>query len=415
MSVAANGAAQVLQVTWQNATVYTGGSISFSEPTSTLVAKALFPDGGGSCTPGEPHVVYDEFLSRWVMTINCGGMVLLVSQSSDPTGAWAGVVLDPLSPGQTVRLGYDKNGVYVSENIVGTAKNNYAEDNGINSTLFAIPNSDLAWSASFAPAHVNKAANRPLDACPVVDQNPGKQPTDPAFFVTKACDNNCVTGTNFPLTWVVTPVTWSGTTATFASEQAVSSSRTYNPIGSATQLGNIVKVNLAEDHRVMNAMQSSTHIYATLGSGPCTSNCPDAQAMPTRNFVLWADLDCAMSNCVLAGDGEIADPNHDLGFPTIGVTANSRVGIVAAAFTSMEPALWAWTVLPSTCGPLKFMPGNQPVTCAANNNVVGFASRSGISTVRDPTNSSYLWTSHQYGGPSSLGSCWTTQVVEYSP
>jgi hypothetical protein len=80
MNVAANGK-QVVQVTWQNVRVYDYGG--------TLLKSTPLADSG----PFEPHVVFDEFIGRWIITSTCHSDCLLVSASADPLGAFGGVYL----------------------------------------------------------------------------------------------------------------------------------------------------------------------------------------------------------------------------------------------------------------------------------------------------------------------------------
>src|SRR5262249_7937499 len=121
MNVAANGK-QVLQVTWQNVRVYDyGGTLLKSTPLADFIRKAgLDPmPPKGDKGPFEPHVVFDEFIDRWIITSTCQSDCLLVSASAAPLGEGGGVYLSCLLGGPClnnnpgIKLGYDKNGVYV--------------------------------------------------------------------------------------------------------------------------------------------------------------------------------------------------------------------------------------------------------------------------------------------------------------
>jgi hypothetical protein len=100
MDVATNGKL-VVQVTWQNVRVYkTNGRLLRSIPMTTFIRNAglnpvsFIPHMQNSTTPPgpyEPHIVYDEFINRWIITVTGQNDSLLVSASPDPMGSWGGV------------------------------------------------------------------------------------------------------------------------------------------------------------------------------------------------------------------------------------------------------------------------------------------------------------------------------------
>ena len=101
MDVAANGK-EVVQVTWQNVRIYDyAGRLLQSTPMSTFIRNADLnpippvrrPTTPSAPGPFEPHVVYDEFINRWIITITCLNDCMLVSASADPAGKWGGVYL----------------------------------------------------------------------------------------------------------------------------------------------------------------------------------------------------------------------------------------------------------------------------------------------------------------------------------
>lgn len=424
LNVAASGS-QVVQVTWQNVSIYDGcGNVLSTTPMTKFITNAQ-----GSLSPGkpiEPHVVYDEFIKRWVITTTCANDCVLVSASSDAKGPWAGVYLDNDGTDPSMHLGYDANGVYFEENQAGT--NALASENGYAGTYFAIPNAEMQWTGTFNPAHRNRTPNRPLDGMPAIDQTLAKTATAPAFFVAKTCNGNCQTATNFSFDWVVTPVTWSGTTATFGSDAAVKtavgsgqSAWLYNtPIAAVSQPGTTVQLRPIEDHRLMNVPQSGSHLYGALGSGPCTTaaSC-GSQGVDANNLFFWVDLDCTNpAGCVVSQTGKVSDATNYLAFPTIGVASNGDIAIVAASFGPQTyPSILAWSHTPSNVagalsGPETLVAGTTADTCVANPLV--FASAVGIHTVRDPLDPTKLWTTHQYS--SSPAACtWKTRIVELAP
>ena len=195
MDVAANGK-QVVQVTWQNVNVYdAAGKLLKSTPLSTLIREAeLDPDPAKGGGPFEPHIVYNEFIERWIITVTCSNDCTLVSASSDATGAWGGTYLSCLQGGPCldrnpgVKLGYDKNGVYICGAHIGDDNPNTVPR--VAYDCFAVPSEEIkAIAQGTAPTHLNRSHNMPLDIVPAVDHNPSKAASAPAFFANKSCDH----------------------------------------------------------------------------------------------------------------------------------------------------------------------------------------------------------------------------------
>ncbi len=428
MNVAANGT-QVVQITWQHVSVYDyAGTLLSATPLPALITSAGLSASAQNVI--EPHVVYDEFINRWIITATCAQDCLLVSASSDATGTWGGAYVDGNGNDPSIHLGYDKNGVYLEENQPGTNVN--ASVSTYAGTFFAIPSAELQWVGAFNPVHKNRVANKPIDGWPAVDQNTGKLPTDPAFFAAKTCPGSssgtgsCQSATDDSFEWVVTTVTWSGTTAVYSGDQLVKTGSggaanawLFNtPIAAVTQLGSATQLRPIESHRLMNASQNGSHLYGALGSGPCTGSC-GAQGVDATNLFFWFDLDCTnASACVVSQTGKVSDPTRDLAFPTIGVGSNGNVAIVAAAIgPSTYPSIEVWTHKTTdppgaATGPTTVIAGTAPDSCVANPLI--FANAVGVSTVRDPMDPTKLWTTHQYA--SSAAPCvWATRVMQLAP
>lgn len=439
-NVAANGKV-VVQVTWQNVRVYDySGKLLRSTPFFDFVKNTgLNPDPPKGKGPFEPHVVYDEFLDRWIITVTCMNDCLLVSASADPLGKWGGVYPGCLQGGAclnadpAIHIGYDRNGIYYCG---GHAKDEhpltvpgYAYD------CFAIPSDEVKPIAQgTAPAHLNRKHNMPLDIRPAVDHDLHKRPDAPAFFVTKTCSRaepgGCQRSNNFPFEWIVESFTWKGRDGVYNDEQVVKtdvgSTRDkwfYNlPCCGTTavmpQKGSDVGLRTAESHRIENLVQSGSHLYGVLGSGPCTHDCGD-QGADTNNIMIWVDLDCSKTSaCVVGQTGKIAGPDVDPAFGTIGVDARGNLGIVAMSSTSSSDlSVLLWTRRASDPagtfqGPTMVAAGTQPYTCLNNNNLSLIGNAAGVLTLRDPRDANKLWTSQQWANDGTR-CVWNTRIVEY--
>ena len=415
-NIAANGT-QVLQATWQNVNVYDyAGNLVRSTPMPSFITAAGLSAG----KPIETRVVFDEFIQRWIVTTTCAKDCLLVSATADATGPWAGIYIANYVGDASIRLGYDKNGVYLSEYIASGSDPN---TQNISLIDFAIPSAEMKWTSSFAPAHVNRSQNTPLDGMPIIDHTPTKAAGDPAFFLAKTCPGgSCQNDLNASFKWIVTTVTWSGTAASFSGDQLVMTEVgstqnrwIFNKPLDGLQSGSGTTYRLVETHRVENVIQRGHHLYGVMGSGPCTSGC-GAQGTDSGNIAFWTDLDCTnASACTVAQTGKIASASESYAFPTIGVDSNGNIGIAAAALSStQEQSIRVWRHLVaqapgSVDGPTTVIDGLHPYTCVGTQN--SFANAIGLTTVQDPVDGTKLWTWHQYA--SSPSPCvWGTRLFE---
>ena len=444
MDAASNGS-EVVQVTWQNVRVYDyNGHLIRSTPMAEFVRKAgLDPTPPKGKNPFEPHIVYDEFIGRWIISVTCLNDCILVSASSSPTGAWGGVYLTCLQGGPclnydpSIHIGYDKHGFYECAAHLGDDNPHTVPK--VAADCFAVPESELGDIAhGKAPAHINRVHNMPLDLIPAIDHNRGKAARAPALFAAKTCDRTipgaCQYSTSFSFNWMVETFTWHGSKGTYnegGAEQAVKTDVgskenkwVYNtpccgPLLSIAQAGNdTITIRAAESHRLMNLVQFGSHIEGVLGSGPCTSNC-GSQGTDTTNVLFWVDLDCSKpAACVVSHTAKIAGPNFNPEFATLGVDAKGNVGIVAASSTaSTDLSVLLWTHRKEDpddkfTGPTTVAAGTQPYTCLNARNLVPLANAVGIFTALDPKDGAKLWATHQYSN-SAEPCVWNTRIVEY--
>ena len=446
MNVAANGS-QVAQITNPSLDVYDySGTMLKTTSLATLVTAAgLNPTTSpGGKPPYEPHILYDPFIQRWIISVSCSLDCVLVSSGSDAvTSSWQGFYLDSYGMDPGVHLGYDKYGVYFSEVQIAALA---SKDTPYGSIGFAIPNSEMAWTTTLAPTHKNKIVGKPLDLMPVVDDTQSKVMGAPAFFLARTCMGANCQGNPGNLTvndafrWIVSYGTWSGTTFNWTSnhtslcaggtapaDQCVrtdpngtSDRWLFNTPIDPPQPGTSVPLRGAEIHRILGAMQQGNHLHAVLGSGPCTSNC-GAHGPDTADIFIWADIDCSTpSNCAVSQTQKVSTPDHLL-WPTVGVDANGNVGIFAnvvngsATYLGIEAWSHHVTDPPGVLsGPVVVAPGTTAYLCSINPTVSQTGNPAGISTVRDPLDPTALWVTEQYANDSA--DChWDTRIVQYRP
>ncbi|WP_341704918.1 hypothetical protein [Ferrovibrio sp.] len=444
MDIAAS-AEQVVQVTWKNVRVYDkSGKLLKSTPLADVIrAAGLDPTlSKGSGQQFEPHIIYNEFIERWVITVTCRNDCTLVSQSSDATEGWGGTYLSCLQGGDCLnrnpglKLGYDRNGVYICGGHIGD--DNPQTVPGVAYDCFAVPGEEIRKIAQGEePTHLNRTHSMPLDIVPVIDHNPTKAASAPAYFVNKSCDRaaqyGCQRSTNTSFHWIVNTFTWSGVTGRYnggASQQIIKTgvgSREnvwlYNSpccgeTMSIPQAGSDVTLRAATSHRLMNVVQYGAKLYGVLGTGPCIESC-GAQGADANNILIWVELDCTNPDaCLVSQTGKIAGADRHYEFGTIGVDDVGNLGIVGTASSAQENlsvVLWTRKVddpANTVNGPQIVVAGTRPYTCLNHRGMVPMGNSVGILTALDPADRKTLWATQQWANDASP-CVWNTRIVGY--
>jgi hypothetical protein len=439
----------VVQVTWQNVRVYDySGKLLQSTLMTDFIRKAGLdpipparpnaPPATQARGPIEPHVAFDEFIQRWIVTVTGASDSMIVSATADPRGEWHGVNLSCLQGGPclnmdpAVHLGFDKNGVYYCGGHLGEGNANTIE--GVAYDCFAVTSAQAAGiGAGNPPTEINRAHSMPLDIMPAIDHTKDKKADAPAYFVTKSCTRavvgGCQNGMNDPFVWVVESFTWNGAKGTYK-EQLVKtevgskenrwlySKPCCGALGSSKQAGSdTIELRGVESHRLTNLAQWGAHVQGVMGSGPCTKDC-GAHGVDKNNVLLWFDLDCSKPDaCVVSQTAKLGGGDFNVTFATVGIDATGNTGIVANTWnaeSNLSVVLWTRkrTDAPNTFrGPLTVVKGTQPYTCTTPKfSTIGNAA--GILTALDPSDGTRLWTTEQWG--SDAAPCvWGTRIVSY--
>jgi hypothetical protein len=449
MNAAVNGK-QVVQVTWQNVSVFDySGHLLRATPLATFfrdagldpvpIARGATPSPARG--PFELHVAYDEFIGRWIVSATGASESLMVSATSDPMGSWGGVSLSCLDGGPclnydpAVHLGYDKNGVYDCGAHIGDSNPNTVL--GVSYDCVAVSSAEVqAIGRGKAPAHIHRAHNMPHEVLPAIDHNRDKAPGAPAFFLAKTCERTsaggCQNALNSSFRWIVDTFTWNGAAGAFnvAGEQLVMtdvgsrqnkwlySKPCCGPTAIFPQAGSDVGLRAAESHRLTNVVQFGSHLYSALGSGPCTAEC-GSQGTDTNNVAFFVDLDCTKTAaCVVSQTAKLSGADLNPEFPSVGVDAAGNVGIVAissSANSDLSILLWSRRKAdpPNTLnGPTTLIAGTQPYTCETDRKFASISNPAGVDTMLDPSDGTKLWITEQWGN-NAARCVWNTRVVEY--
>ena len=427
----------VVQVTRQSVLFYDySGKLLRSTPLAEFVASAgveLEPKSKG---PVQPHIIFNEFIDRWMFSASCKNDCVLVSESSDPLGKWGGVSITCVAGGPCLggniagHLGYDKNGLYYCASHAGDPTD-----------CFAVPTAQIAAIAQGkAPAHINRKHDMPMEVYPAIDHNPQKAANAPAFFMAKTCGSEgrtkrenetgyCLKAVNSAFDWVVEAFTWNGTGGTWT-EQLVKTD-----VGSkqnkwlyntpccgerqaVAQAGTDMLIRTGGSHRFNNIVQHGTKLHGAMGSGPCKADC-GAHGVDTNHIAIYVEMDCANpAACVVSQTAKLSSADFAPLSATVGVDRDGNVGIAAASFTpqtNLSVLLWTRRKSdpPNTFrGPTTVVKGTQPYTCPPADNVTLIGSSAGVLTALDPKDTTKLWTTQQFAGNAKT-CAWNTRIFQY--
>jgi hypothetical protein len=399
MAVAASGT-QVVETTGQNINIYGySGNVLSSTSIPTFITNAT----GSVGVVNDPRLVYDPFISRWLFVCSCSANYLIVSASSDATGSWKGVPLSGDSGDLAMRVGFDKNGVYVVQTDIAT----------ITSKLFALPNNDVAWSSgnTISLTHEAVATGKTLDEMPAIDLDQNKATNAPEYFVARSSP---LAGGPVPITLMVDSVAWSGSAATFSSSSiTVPTNFIFNAPNDVLQSG-LPDIRSAEDHRIFSVYSyGAAHLYLVVASGPCTSNC-GSQGTDSHDLLFLIDV--SIPTLTLSQGMKIASAQDDLIFPSLAVDSQGNIGVVATGASSSKAAsVYEWhrlTTDPANMvhGPNVLTSGSTSYSCSKS--PVGWGTYS--TTAQDGGDGTRLWTVQEYAN-SSTACKWSTRIVGFKP
>src|SRR5262245_59908491 len=178
------------------------------EPANSLVPQA---------DANDPWMMYDSLSDRWLAVAagtHPGDSFLAVSSSSDPTQDWRGtqLPLPKIDPG--LKIGVDKNGVYISC-ANGSPDPTKALD------LYVIPKADVIAQKGPVLVRAQTLSGLIYSAVPAVDLDPSKSSDSPAVLI-----NNEFGGPTCGKLFLYR-VTWKDSKATISEAKTIRLSREY--------------------------------------------------------------------------------------------------------------------------------------------------------------------------------------------
>jgi hypothetical protein len=166
----------------------------------------------------DPRLLYDPLSGRWfgvIAELKKGSVgYLAVSESWDPTKGWKGVVLPmaPTDPG--MKLGVDKNGLYIAYYVL-------TGDIHTMMSVHAIPKADAVVEGGPSLAHMQTFTNLEIECFPATDLDPDKPADAPEVLLNREFGNSF---SNLHLY----KITWAGRTASISKFQTIPLSKDYH-------------------------------------------------------------------------------------------------------------------------------------------------------------------------------------------
>jgi hypothetical protein len=369
----------------------------------------------------DPRIVYDQASGRWFALIittesNSNSIVVAVSQTSDPTGAWKAArfvgnkLANNFADYPTIAI--DQNALYIATN---NFLNNASFD-GV--SLTSIPKSDLLNPAG--PV----VSNRTL----VIDNSVGgATPGTTPFTLAPVSDfagrdhGVILSADRFPQATVLHrysvlnpgatgPTVTADNPITVASYWAPQSA--HQPDGTLTLDATDARFGQNNVYQVGNVIWAANSIRTNASFGP-----------GAYDAIRWYEID-ETTNTVLQS-GTISDPHHDFNDPAIAANAagNVVIGFSATGDSTTSDYPGAWYVAGTTTGgvttfgtPTVLRNGSSNYSIVGSGNRNRWGDYSAISI--DPNNPNAFWIADEAAVPgdpnvTTRTQLWGTQISEF--
>jgi hypothetical protein len=259
----------------------------------------------------DPRLLYDPITHRWfawVQGLKPAHGYLAVSMTSDPTEGWRGVKM-PFPPhNYGARIGFDKNGLYISVH-------NGSNDLKKAQTCYAIPMADVVAADGPVLTNMKEFAGLEIEAFPATDLDPKKAPDAPAVLLHREFGNTA--GKLF-----LYKITWSGKDARISKAQSIPLSKTYqSPNGLSKQFQALqptpgLKLRADEGRRTLSVFAHGGSVFGCNGA---------KRKIDARCGILWYEM--RVSDGALLQEGFVDAPDCDYLMPSLAVDRNGNIGL----------------------------------------------------------------------------------------
>ena len=334
----------------------------------------------------DPRLLYDPITQRWiawVQGLKPANGYLAVSTTSDPTKPWRGVKM-PIPPhNYGARIGFDKNGLYISVH-------NGNSDVKKAQTCYAIPMADVVAGNGPNLSNMQALTDLEMEAFPATDLNPQKAPDAPAVLLHREFGDTASK-------LYMYKITWSGKKASISRAQSIPLSKTYqSPNALSKQFQAIqpapgLKLRADEGRRTLSVFAHGGSVFG------CNAA---KRKIDSRCGILWYEV--RVSDGALLQEGFVDAPDCDYLVPSLAVDSKGNIGLGCTRTSEKEfPSVYVMMHgakdAPGTMrAPVLAVKGTtyfrSPPT--GNTNAVGWGNYS--STCLDPLDPTLIWTCQEY-------------------
>ncbi len=348
--------------------------------------------------PNDPRILYDPLSQRWFACAagtTVADCFLAVSTTSDPTQQWRGVKL-PLPPiDPYMKMGVDKNGLYIC-----SCNGDSDWRRGMN--CYVIPKSDVIAPGGPILTHGQTFTNLRFAAMPATDLDPNKPANAPeVLLVNEFSDGTCGKLYMYKLTW-------SGLTASISEVQTIQLSKTYQTpsANSAVQPAPGPKLRAGGGNRRLE----SAFVYRGSVFG-CNGAKRTASSRPG---ILWYEL--RIRDGALLQEGFVDDPKCDYLHCSLAVDSRGNIGVGCTRTSETEfPSVYV--MMHAATDPANIM--RAPILAVPGTTYYRYAGLEAINlshystTCIDPSDPNLLWTYQAYGN-STVDKQWCTAWAAFS-
>ncbi|HEY7423649.1 MAG TPA: hypothetical protein VH682_05335, partial [Gemmataceae bacterium] len=319
----------------------------------------------------------------WVQGLKPANGYLAVSTTSDPTEPWRGVKM-PIPPhNYGARIGFDKNGLYISVH-------NGSNDLKKAQTCHAIPMADVTAADGPNLTNMQSFADLEIEAFPATDLDPKKAPDAPAVLLHREFGN---TASQLYLY----KITWSGKTASISKAQSIPLSKTYqSPNGASRKFQAVqpapgLKLRADEGRRTLSVFAHGGSVFG----------CNAAKAkIDSRCGVLWYEV--RVSDGALLQEGFVDAPDCDYLVPSLAVDSKGNVGLGCTRTSEKEfPSVYVMMHAAKDAAgvmrtPVLAVKGTTYYRSppSGSTKAIGWGNYS--STCIDPSDPTLIWTCQEY-------------------
>jgi hypothetical protein len=333
----------------------------------------------------DARLLYDPLSERWFACAagttepDC---FLAVSAGPDPTKAWRGAKLPLPRINPYMRMGVDRNGLYVC-----SCNGNSDMNKGTN--CYAIPKKDVLADGGPVLTRARTFEGLQFSTMPAMDPDADKPADAPAILLA----NEFATGTSGRL--YLYKITWSGEEASLSDVQTIGLSRKYLTPDNSTPQMEAFQPKPGPKLRAGGGGRRIDSAFVRKGS---VFGCTGAiRQEGSRPGVLWYEV--RVSDGRLIQEGLVDSPDRDFIFPSVAVDGEGNVGIGCTGTSQTEfPSVYV--MMRSATDPANTM--RRPVAAVPGTTSYHYEGARAVNlshystTCIDPSSPGLLWTCQAY-------------------